>query len=62
MTSDFFFSGHCGILTLTTCEMYACKNWKIFFPNLLAIFYVAFCLLAFRGHYIIDITTGIIVA
>ena len=33
-----------------------------FFPNLLAIFYVAFCLLAFRGHYIIDITTGIIVA
>ena len=56
------FSGHCGILALTSCEWYALKKYKIFYANLFALIFTAFGLLALNAHYFIDITTGIIVA
>ena len=50
--SDFFFSGHCGILTLTACEWYYLKKFKLFYPNLFALIFTAFALLAVRVHYL----------
>jgi hypothetical protein len=60
--SDFFFSGHCGILTITTLEWHTLKKWKMFYPNLIALFYTAFVLMSLRVHYFIDISSGMVFA
>jgi hypothetical protein len=61
-TNDFFFSGHVGFPVIAACEF--SKNGK----NYLAIFALCGCLVEFvvmifmRGHYIIDLITGVIVS
>ena len=61
-TSDFFFSGHCGILTITMMEWRALKEYKLFYLNLLGLCFTATSLLILRVHYFIDISMGIVVA
>lgn len=60
--SDFYFSGHCGFMTMMALENYKLGNKK----NALALFvllpYVAFILIATRVHYSIDVVIGIMVA
>lgn len=61
-TSDFFFSGHCGFLAICFFE------WRsLGWPRMqVAVFigglYLAFVLLALKVHYIIDITSGVMLA
>jgi len=61
-SSDFFFSGHVGFVTLCASEWV--KNKKYFVASLLMLggFYTAFILLVYQAHYSIDIFTGMVVA
>ncbi len=59
-SSDFFFSGHIGFVTLCTSEWI--KNKKYWVASLLMLggAYTIFILLVYQAHYSIDIFTGII--
>ena len=61
-TSDFYFSGHCGFLTLILCELHRLNNKeedpkhkiigrKFFLFYLGGLVYVALILLIYNGHY-----------
>lgn len=58
--SDFFFSGHCGMLTICYFELTKEKYQRIRIFNLIALIWTAFALICLRVHYFIDITTGIL--
>jgi hypothetical protein len=50
--SDFYFSGHCGYMTILLLELRRLGYGKKFtFLALVSLAYVAFVLLAFRVHY-----------
>ncbi|KAL4432067.1 hypothetical protein ABPG74_017803 [Tetrahymena malaccensis] len=61
-TSDFFFSGHCGFLTLCFFELRALGWKKLSWIAMITMIYTAFVLIVLRVHYTIDITAGIIIA
>lgn len=61
-TSDFFFSGHCGFLNIATLEWWTLGRINMFCVTLAINIYMMLVLLAFRVHYTIDITTGLIVS
>jgi len=59
-TSDFYFSGHIGIVTICACEWI---TWKKYFASALiglGGLYTIFIMLSFQAHYSIDLFTGII--
>lgn len=58
--SDFFFSGHCGMLTICMKELSKEKFNTLKIINLFAIIWTAFSLVCLRVHYFIDISTGIL--
>lgn len=60
--SDFFFSGHCGNLTIHMCEWYKLNNIKMFIISVFGLLFTIFACIALRFHYIADVTTGIMVA
>ena len=60
--SDYYFSGHCGFVTLVAMEMYKLGyKWTSYFVGLSTL-YIGFVLIVARVHYSIDIPIGIIVA
>ena len=48
-------------MTLTLCEWITLKNSRMIIINSIGLIYTGFICLALRVHYIIDITSGIIV-
>jgi hypothetical protein len=61
-TSDFFFSGHAGIMTFCALENYSCKRLMVTALAVIGTGYVATVMILTRGHYTIDILTGIVLA
>jgi len=59
-SSDFFFSGHIGFVTICMSEWLKYKKYLMAFLLSLGGIYTAFILLVYRAHYSIDIFTGII--
>ena len=59
LTRDFYFSGHCGFLTMNAYIMFRDGRKRTFALLCGAIFYVGFVLVLFRIHYSIDIPIGI---
>lgn len=59
-SSDFFFSGHCGMLTICMNELNKEKYNILTKINLFALIWTSFSLICLRAHYFIDITTGIL--
>ncbi len=60
--SDFFFSGHCGILMIIALEWKTLGQVCMVMVNAFFLIIVAFNLLALRVHYWIDLPAGIIFA
>ena len=61
-TRDFFFSGHCGGLSVVTYEFFELRYQKTGFFSLLALLYMANMLMTTEVHYSIDILAGILFA
>jgi len=59
-TSDFYFSGHIGIVTICACEWYKHKKYLASFLIGLGGLYTIFIMLAYQAHYSIDLFTGIV--
>lgn len=65
-TSDFYFSGHCGILLLINMELYHMGYVHLSWANFLFLGYMASVMIGTRGHYSIgrlaspDIFIGIL--
>lgn len=61
-SDDFFFSGHIGFGILATVEhFYLCNWWGLGFSIFVTVFQ-AFWMCCTRGHYMIDMFTGAVVA
>lgn len=61
MSSDFFFSGHVGVVTMLALENREADRPILMWIAIMSIF-IEFCVMLFlRGHYTIDLYTGIIV-
>jgi len=60
--NDFFYSGHCGLPVLCALEAVKTKNKFILVFAILNMCSVGLVLIVTRGHYTIDIISGIIVA
>jgi len=61
-TNDFFYSGHVGLPVILMCEFKILKRNFMFLFCILTIFIEAFTMIATRGHYTIDLITGVIFA
>lgn len=59
-TRDFFFSGHCGGLTVIMSEIFTLRLWKTGALALISLLYMANMLMATEVHYSIDIVAGIL--
>lgn len=59
LTCDFYYSGHCGFLTLSCYTFYKCGKYWLAALVACFIVYVGFVLVLFRIHYSIDIPIGI---
>ena len=59
-TSDFYFSGHMGIVTICASEWFKYKKYWVSALIALGGVYTTFIMLAYQAHYSIDIFTGII--
>lgn len=56
MTSDFYFSGHCGFIVLNLLETYTQeRHWLKVGIMIFFLLYLMFILLLFRVHYSIGI-------
>lgn len=60
LTSDFYFSGHCGFLTLVILEHLKLGNKKTAVLLMFVVPYLALVLISTRIHYTIDIPIGIL--
>ncbi|KAL4453082.1 hypothetical protein ABPG74_015313 [Tetrahymena malaccensis] len=61
-SSDFFWSGHCGFLTLVSCEWFVNKKYYMFALTCLVNLYMAIVMIGFRIHYTIDVIIGVFIA
>jgi len=59
-TNDFFFSGHIGCCMLNYFEFKANKHNKMAYFSLFSLFNQVILMILVRGHYSIDLITGII--
>lgn len=62
LTSDFYFSGHCGFITLVLLEHLKLGNKKTAVMLMFLIPYLALVLISTRIHYTIDIPIGVLFA
>lgn len=61
-TSDFFWSGHCGFLTIIACEWFKNKIYVMTVVTCLINVYMAFVMIGFRIHYTVDVIIGVVIA
>lgn len=61
-TNDFFFSGHVGLPIIIICELYKMKKFIMIYFTVFTLFLEFFTMIALRGHYSIDLVTGIFMA
>lgn len=61
LNNDFYYSGHCGFVTMMGFEMWRLGNLKLAIFIGLTALYLGFVLVASRIHYSIDIPIGILV-
>jgi hypothetical protein len=61
-TNDFFFSGHVGLPIILGFEFRKVGCNSMFYFAIFIVFVEAFTMIVTRGHYIIDLITGVIVA
>ena len=61
-TNDFFFSGHVGLPLLMICELYKMQKFKMIFFCTFTLILEFFTMIALRGHYSIDLVTGVFMA
>ena len=59
-TTDFFFSGHAGIMVFTTLENYKNNNIVMMWLSIFSVFVEFFVMIVLRGHYSIDLISGIV--
>lgn len=60
VTSDFYFSGHSGILLFITIELWHLRFTKLCICNILVLLCMVAVMLTTRGHYSIDVVIGIL--
>ena len=60
VTSDFYYSGHCGILVFIAMELRHLGHKKLYYCNILVLMFMIFVMLSTRGHYSIDIVISIL--
>lgn len=58
-TNDFFFSGHVGLPIIIMCELYKMKKFRMLYFSLFTLILEFFTMIALRGHYSIDLVTGV---
>jgi len=61
-TNDFFFSGHVGLPILMICEFYKMKKYSMIYFSVFTLTLEFLTMIALRGHYSIDLITGIFMA
>jgi hypothetical protein len=61
-TNDFFFSGHVGVPIILGLEFRKMGSNIFFYFAIFTVIVEAFTMIVTRGHYIIDLITGVIVA
>lgn len=61
-TNDFFYSGHIGCCVLCALEFKASKWGKWSYFSLITMIFQTSLMIALRGHYVIDLVTGIVFA
>lgn len=59
-TTDFFFSGHVGILVFTSLENHCNKNYKMMVLSIFSVIVEFNVMVVLRGHYSIDLISGMI--
>jgi hypothetical protein len=59
-TSDFFFSGHVGFATFSALENRFYENYCLMYLAMFAVVVESFVMTVTRGHYCIDIITGVV--
>lgn len=59
-TTDFFFSGHVGILVFTSLENYSNKNYQMMKISIFSVVVEFMVMVVLRGHYSIDLISGVI--
>ena len=60
--SDFFWSGHVGIMLLFTIELYHLRFRKLIIFQIMNTFFVGITVIVFRIHYTSDVVAGLIIA
>ena len=60
-TPDFFFSGHVGFSIICTCENFWLGKPRLAILSLTTAFISFFVMLVTRGHYTVDLLTGLMV-
>ena len=61
-TNDFFYSGHIGCCVICYCEFRANKWFKFAYFSLCTLIFQCMLMISLRGHYFIDMFSGIIFA
>jgi hypothetical protein len=61
-TNDFFYSGHVGMPIIMGLEFKKEGKMGLFWFSIFTCFFEAFTMIVTRGHYIIDLISGIIFA
>lgn len=61
-TSDFFFSGHVGFATFSALENRFYENFPMMYFSIFTVLVESFTMIVTRGHYSIDIISGIVFA
>eukprot|EP01017_Pseudomicrothorax_dubius_P028921 TRINITY_DN3477_c0_g1_i4.p1 TRINITY_DN3477_c0_g1~~TRINITY_DN3477_c0_g1_i4.p1 ORF type:complete len:173 (-),score=4.20 TRINITY_DN3477_c0_g1_i4:61-579(-) len=61
-TSDFFYSGHCGMVFICTLELRKVGRYKTSYFGVFTLISTALTLIVTRTHYSIDIFTGVFFA
>jgi PAP2 superfamily C-terminal len=59
-TTDFYYSGHVGILVFTALESRKNKYYQMMWISLASVIIESFMMIVLRGHYTIDLIAGII--
>jgi len=62
LTSDFFYSGHLGVVTFCALENHKAKNYLLAWVSVFSIVFEFFVMVVLRGHYTIDLISGIVFA
>ncbi|CAG9323474.1 unnamed protein product [Blepharisma stoltei] len=62
VTNDFFFSGHVGVITILSLDSHARGKRGLMWISIATVFIEFWVMIFLRGHYTIDLISGILIA